>query len=97
MKKFSLMVYVECTLMSCRVMSRGVGTILLNYMMGQAKTAQKKLRAEFVPNDRNRMMLITYTFTGFKEISSTNGIIIFENDLTQIQPFPEYVKVNILD
>jgi FkbH-like protein len=88
---------IKLLLMSCRVMSRGVGTILLNYIMGLAKTAHKPLRAEFVPNDRNRMMLITYTFAGFKEIKSEDGITTYENDLTQIQPVPDYVKVNILE
>ncbi len=88
---------IKLLLMSCRVMSRGVGTILLNYVMGLAKKAQKPLRAEFVPNDRNRMMLITYTFAGFKEISAANEFTIFENDLSQIQPFPDYIKVNIIE
>jgi FkbH-like protein len=88
---------IKLLLMSCRVMSRGVGTILLNYIMSLAKTAHKPLRAEFVPNDRNRMMLITYTFAGFKEISAANEITIFENDLSQIQPFPDYVTVNTIE
>ena len=88
---------IKLLLMSCRVMSRGVGTIMLNYIMNEAKKANKSLRAEFVPNDRNRMMLVTYTFAGFKEIQTNNGVTIYENDLSQIQPFPNYVKVNILE
>ncbi len=86
---------IKLLLMSCRVMSRGVGTIMLNYIMNEAKKANKRLQAEFVPNDRNRMMLVTYSFAGFKEIQSNNGVTIFENDFFQIQPFPNYVKVNI--
>lgn len=86
---------IKLLLMSCRVMSRGVGTILLNYIMGLARNAHKPLRAEFVPNDRNRMMMITYTFAGFKEVSVTNEITVFENNLSQIQPFPDYIKVII--
>lgn len=88
---------IKLLLMSCRVMSRGVGTILLNYIMNLAKIAHKPLQAEFVSNDRNRMMLITYTFAGFKEVSATNEITVFENDLSKIQPFPDYVKVNIIE
>jgi predicted enzyme involved in methoxymalonyl-ACP biosynthesis len=88
---------MKLLLMSCRVMSRGVGTIMLNYIMNQAKLANKRLRAEFVSNDRNRMMLVTYSFAGFKEIQTNNVITILENDLSQIQPFPNYVKVNILE
>jgi FkbH-like protein len=88
---------IKLLLMSCRVMSRGVGTIMLNYIMNEAKSANKCLRAEFVPNDRNRMMQVTYSFAGFKEIQTNNGVTIFENDLSQIQPSPNYVKVNILE
>jgi FkbH-like protein len=88
---------IKLLLMSCRVMSRGVGTIMLNYIMNQAKSMNKCLRAEFVPNDRNRMMHVTYSFAGFKEIQTHNGVVILENDLSRIQPFPNYVKVNILE
>jgi predicted enzyme involved in methoxymalonyl-ACP biosynthesis len=51
---------VKLLLMSCRVMSKGVGMIMLHHILRQAKEAGVKLRAEFVSNDRNRQMLITY-------------------------------------
>ncbi len=88
---------IKLLLMSCRVMSRGVGTILINYIMKLAKKAGVHLRAEFVPNDRNRMMFITYKFAGFKEIERVGDLTIFENDLSNIQPFPDYVKVHLED
>ncbi|MBE6051596.1 MAG: HAD-IIIC family phosphatase [Clostridium sp.] len=95
---------VECTekiwtlkllLMSCRVMSRGVGSILLIYIMKKAKEAGVKLRAEFLPTDRNRMMYITYKFSGFNEVEKRGNLVIFEHDLNSIQPFPNYVKMMI--
>lgn len=86
---------IKLLLMSCRVMSRGVGTILINYIMKLAKKAGVRLRAEFVMNDRNRMMLITYKFAGFKEIERVADLIVFENDLSNIQPFPDYMKVQL--
>ena len=70
---------------------------MLNYIMNEAKKTNKCLRAEFVPNDRNRMMLVTYSFAGFKETQTNHGVTILENDLSQIQPIPNYVKVNILE
>ena len=82
--------------MSCRVMSRGVGTILLNYIMSLAKDKKVWLRAEFVSNERNRMMYIAYKFAGFKEIEKQGDLVIFENDLTRIQPLPEYMQVEII-
>lgn len=84
---------VKLLLMSCRVMSRGVGTIMMNYIMGLAARANVRLRAEFVPNDRNRMMYITYKFGGFKEVEKTDQLVLFEHDLGHIPPFPAYVRL----
>ncbi|MBD0343477.1 MAG: HAD-IIIC family phosphatase [Coleofasciculus sp. Co-bin14] len=88
---------LKLLLMSCRVMSRGVGTILLNHILHLAKDNQVRLYAEFVSNQRNRMMHITYKFAGFKEIEKRGDLGIFENDLTRIQPWPDYMKVQIID
>ncbi|MCG8363844.1 MAG: HAD-IIIC family phosphatase [Pseudanabaenales cyanobacterium] len=86
---------IKLLLMSCRVMARGVGTILLNYIMQLARENQVRLMSEFVVNDRNRMMYITYKFAGFREVETHNGRSILAADLSQIQPFPDYVKVKI--
>ena len=88
---------VKLLLMSCRVMSKGVGMIMLHHILRQAKEAGVKLRAEFVSNDRNRQMLITYRFAGFKEIAKTGEVAIMENDYSAIQPPPPYVDLRILD
>ena len=71
---------------------------MLNHLMALAKDAGVKLRAEFRHNGRNRMMLVTYKMVaGFQEIETRDdGILILENDLSRIQPFPEYVEV-VLD
>ena len=86
---------IKLLLMSCRVMSRGVGTIMMSHVMQQAKAAGAKLRAEFKPNGRNRMMFVTYKFGGFKEVAQHGDLVIFEHDLETVQPFPPYVHVQI--
>ena len=86
---------IKLLLMSCRVMARGVGTIMINHIMNMAKNAGVSLQAEFISNNRNRMMYVTYKFGGFKEVNQDGDLIIFENDLSRIQPFPDYVKVDI--
>lgn len=86
---------VKLLLMSCRVMSRGVGTIMMSYIMHQAKAACAKLQAHFIPNGRNRMMYVTYKFGGFREAVQSGDLIIFEHDLSQIQAFPEYVDIRV--
>ncbi|MBT2574029.1 HAD-IIIC family phosphatase [Bacillus sp. ISL-51] len=84
-------------LMSCRVMSRGVGTVLMNYIMAEAKKAGVKIRAEFKLTDRNRMMYVTYKFGGFKEVYQEEDFVIFENDLSYVQDVPDYMTVKGLD
>jgi FkbH-like protein len=86
---------LKLLLMSCRVMSRGVGTIMMSHVMQQAKAAGVKLRAEFKPNGRNRMMEVTYRFGGFREVAREGDLIVFEHGLETVQPFPEYVEVRI--
>jgi FkbH-like protein len=88
---------VKLLLMSCRVMSKGVGMIMIHHVLRMAKEAGVKLRAEFVSNDRNRQMLITYRFAGFKEVERAGEVSIMENDFSAIQPPPPYVDLRILE
>ncbi|ALF53776.1 FkbH [Nostoc piscinale CENA21] len=88
---------IKLLLMSCRVMSRGVGTIMLNHVMNLAKSHHVRLLAEFVSNDRNRMMYISYKFAGFREVEKDGDLVIFENDLSRIQDVPEYVNFQVID
>ena len=63
--------------------------------MQTARKAGVKLRAEFVPTDRNRAMDITYRLSGFTEVAQIDGAIIFEHDLKTIHPFPAYITVAV--
>jgi len=86
---------VKLLLMSCRVMSKGVGTIMIQQLLRRAKDAGVKLRAEFVSNNRNRQMLITYRFAGFKEIERVGEVAVLENDFSALQPPPPYVDLRL--
>jgi len=86
---------IKLLLMSCRVMSRGVGSIMLSHILRLARQNDVQLRAEFIPNGRNRMMEITYLFAGFCEVEQIGDLAILEHGLTDIQPYPEYVEVRI--
>ncbi|MGN8069351.1 HAD-IIIC family phosphatase [Mucilaginibacter sp. 22184] len=87
---------LKLLLMSCRVMSRGVGGVLLNYIMNLAKENEKKLHAEFLPTDRNRLMYVTYKFAGFAEAGKLeNGGVLLVHPLTDFIAYPEYTKVTI--
>jgi len=88
---------LKLLLMSCRVMSRGVGTIMMSHIMNKAKDAGARLQAEFLRTDRNKMMYVTYKFGGFNQIGKRGDLLVLEHDLNRIQPFPKYVKLNIED
>jgi hypothetical protein len=58
------------------------------------RTIQKPTTsAQFVSTDRNRQMLITYKFAGFKEVARNGDVMIMENDYSAIQPVPPYVQL----
>lgn len=87
---------LKLLLMSCRVMSRGVGGVLLNYIMNLAREQGCRLQAEFLPTDRNRLMFVTYKFAGFQEAGTLdNGGMLLEHPLTDFIKYPEYIKVSI--
>jgi FkbH-like protein len=86
---------IKLLLMSCRVMNRGVGTIMLNHILRKARESGVRLLSEFVSNDRNRMMYVTYKFAGFTEIENRGGIQILEHDLASIPPVADYISVRV--
>ncbi len=86
---------IKLLLTSCRVMSRGVGSILLNHIMQLAKHENARLQAEFIPNGRNRLMNITLRLAGFHEVERRCDRVILESDLTTVGSFADYVQVRI--
>ncbi len=88
-KKWTL----KLLLMSCRVMSRGVGTVLLNYISGLAVKANVDLYAEFIPTNRNRVMYITYKFAGYQKDGEQDGIERLKLNRENIGKIPEYLTI----
>ncbi len=85
---------LKLLIMSCRVISRGVGNILLNHICNEARKQGVKVRAQFVPTDRNRIMYITYKFNGFKEIDKDeNGTLMLEADMSRERSISCYINV----
>ena len=88
--------HIKLLLMSCRVMSMGVGTILLTHIMQEAKKDRKSVRADFRHTGRNRMMYVTFKFAGFREvITDSSGTMVMENDQDTIQEFPPHISITI--
>jgi FkbH-like protein len=60
---------IKLLLTSCRVVSRGVGAIVLDLVIARARSKGVALRGEFVATGRNRLMQAAYRFAGFAEVS----------------------------
>ncbi|VFA99399.1 amino acid adenylation domain-containing protein [Nocardia cyriacigeorgica] len=67
-------------LMSCRVMSRGVGGALLAHLIERAGARGQRCVAEFVPTEVNRVMLVTLRFAGFTVLESTPERVLLAHD-----------------
>ncbi|ACU60882.1 HAD-IIIC family phosphatase [Chitinophaga pinensis] len=89
---------IHLLLMSCRVMSRGVGSVLLAYIIQQAVKYGKTLYADFLPTSRNRQMYITYKFAGFKELGKLeNGGVQLVHDGVTVPVIPDYLQLTATD
>jgi FkbH-like protein len=84
---------IRLLIMSCRVLTRGVGTVLLGHILRRARRSEVQLRAIFVPTDRNRQMYVTYRFAGFRKVATEAESILLEHDLTRIPAQPAYIQV----
>lgn len=82
--------YVRLLLMSCRVMSRGVGSVFLAHILMLARKAGVKVRAAFNLTKRNRPMLITLRFAGFQPMETGD---MLEHDLVRLPAIPYYVEI----
>lgn len=84
---------IKLLLMSCRVMSKGVGAVMLKYITNRALENNTKLYADFVSTDRNRIMYITYKFAGYKEAFTEGNYIRLESNSKEEGNYPDYVVV----
>ncbi|OLZ67257.1 hypothetical protein AV521_25795 [Streptomyces sp. IMTB 2501] len=84
---------LKLMLISCRVMSRGVGAVLLGRLAASAKDNGVTLRGEFVPSGRNRAMLITYRFAGFGVASESEDRTVFEYRSDTVPQVPDYLQL----
>ena len=58
-----------------------------------AKRAREVDGVSFVETSRNRQMLVTYRFAGFRERERQGPVVLLESDQDSIGPLPDYVVV----
>ncbi|MBQ8208393.1 MAG: HAD-IIIC family phosphatase [Clostridia bacterium] len=84
---------LKLLIVSCRVMSRGVGTALLTYAVRLAKADGKRLTAEFRETEHNRIMYITYKMMGFEEAEENGSDILLEYAEDDAPEYPPYLDI----
>ena len=84
---------IKLLLVSCRVLSRGIGTIVLNYIAARAAAAAATLRVEFRDTGRNRPMKIALMMAGFHSAGSQDGVSVFLQNEGAIASCPAYVQL----
>jgi len=88
---------IKLLLMSCRVMTKGIGSAMLVHIINLAKAQNKQLFAEFMQTDRNRVMYITYKFMGFEEVQEDGDKLLLKYESDIDREFPAYLNVNLKD
>ncbi|WP_405656199.1 amino acid adenylation domain-containing protein [Streptomyces sp. RK9] len=81
-------------LMSCRVMSRGVGNLFIQHVNARARTAGLRPLAEFVATDVNRVMLVTLRFSGFQVLDPGPDPVVLVAPDAQGPPTPHVTLVD---
>ncbi len=81
---------IKLLIMSCRVVSRGVGSVFLTHILQRAKAAGVVVRALYKRTERNRQILITLRFAGFQIVEGSD---LLEHDLQRLPKIPHYVDV----
>ena len=91
---------IKLLLVSCRVMSRGVGGIILNTIINYSQQMGKTLFAEFMPTDRNRIMFISYKLSGFENhqtLKEEGGLLLKYIPQSQdAKPEGSFIKIDFI-
>lgn len=72
--------FIDTWLMSCRVLKRGMEEFIVNKIMKTAKeNGYKKVSAEYIPTNKNKMVQDIYSKMGFDLLSDNKYEIIVNN------------------
>ena len=85
---------LKLILVSCRVISRGIGSELLEFLVNYVKRKNQELYAEFLQTDRNRMMLLNLVIHGFQIVSEQKAALLLKYQPSQDYKKNSFIKVN---
>lgn len=84
---------IKLLIMSCRVMTLGVGSALLVFLSHIAERDGKRLVADFIFTERNRIMYITYKMLGFTDDSDDDAeelLLVYDGEHREV---PNYFNL----
>jgi predicted enzyme involved in methoxymalonyl-ACP biosynthesis len=84
---------LKLLLMSCRVMSRGVGRVFLDHLVEHAFRAGRRPAAHFVPTAVNRIMLVTLRFAGFEVVEERDDHLVLAVGSRRAAVGPAHVRL----
>ena len=86
---------IKLLIVSCRVMSRGIGTALLTKAIRLAADLHMPLFADFMETEHNRIMYITYKLAGFHEtdVAATGPALLLRYEGNDCVPYAPYLTV----
>jgi FkbH-like protein len=85
---------VEMLVVSCRVLSRGVGGLVLGWLLRSARDAGVRVLAELVHTPRNRIAFITHRLAGFRDAGERDGRVRLTHDVDTLPECPPYVRLH---
>lgn len=85
---------IAMTLVSCRVLSRGVGSFLLAYVQKCALRTGRRLFADYKSTGRNRMMMIALRMAGFSGARREGDVEILEWDRNTSASGTEFIELD---
>ncbi len=86
---------IRLLLMSCRTVSKGIGTVLLTFLIRSAAENNVRLFADLRRTGRNRQMVLTYQLANFHVTATNDDINTYENDLSILPEYPDYLELQI--
>ncbi|TEA45997.1 HAD-IIIC family phosphatase [Bacillus sp. BH2] len=73
-------------IMSCRVFSRGIETVVLSHVLKQAKNeGVNVVIGNYIPSKKNHIVKDFYINHGFNILSEENGAVVFDYNLSEMQ------------
>ena len=97
---------ISLMLMSCRVMSKGIGSTMIAYLINTSLKASKnysmsnnangapiKLLADFNSHSRNRIMMVTYRLMGFDILKDYGERKVLISKANAPVSYPDYINL----